>query len=120
MKKLMLLAAMVAMVLATAAPAFAQQTSGGATFNAAISNELGNQCAQILNQQNTGNVAQEQNVEANQDVLQLNLALLLLVLAGEIDITQINANEQNVEANQTGISQAQAAAQACTQALTIH
>ncbi len=119
MKKLMLLAAMVAMVLATAAPAFAQQTSGGATFNAEISNVLGNQCVQLLNQQNTGNVAQEQNVEANQVVVQTNIAEIVAVLSG-VEVTQTNENAQNVEANQTGISQAQAAEQLCLQALTIH
>ena len=60
-----------AMVLVAAAPAFAQdQTSGAATGgDVAIANELGNQCVQIINQQNTGNVQQEQEVEQNLEQL---------------------------------------------------
>ncbi len=118
MKKLMLLAAMVAMVLATAAPAFAQQTSGGATFNAEISNVLGNQCVQLINQQNTGNVEQDAVIDQDQAVLQLNLALVLALLSN-VDVTQTNTNEQNAEINQTGVQQIAEAEQACEQALAL-
>jgi hypothetical protein len=125
MRKLMLLAAMMAMALVAAAPAFAQvnQTSGDATGgDVAIANSLGNQCVQLINQQNTGNVAQEQNV--TQNLAQVNEIVANLVIAGvtgdvnaEQNVTGTNEAAQTV--SQEGIEQLVGAEQSCAQALAI-
>ena len=118
MKKLMLLAAMLAMVLVAAAPAFAQdQTSGDATGgDVAIANELGNQCVQIINQQNTGNVQQEQEVEQN--LTQINTIMASLNIQNVTG--DVNA-EQNIDqtVTQEGIEQIVNAEQNCEQALAV-
>ena len=114
----MVLAAMLAMALVVAAPAFAQQTSGNASFSAAIANELGNQCAQIVNQQNTGNVENNAVVVQDQFVAQANVALIE-ALFSDVEVNQENNNAQNAEINQVGVAQAAAAEQACQQALAI-
>ena len=116
MKKLMLLAAMMAMVLVAAAPAFAQQESGDASADVALANELGNQCAQIINQQNTGNVENNAVVVQDQLVAQENLAAILAV-ASDVELNQENNNEQNAEINQTGVEQNAQAEQNSVQAL---
>ena len=118
MKKLMIVAAMLAMALATAAPAFAQQTSGDASFSAALANKLGNQCAQIINQQNTGNVQNNALVVQEQDVAQVNAAEVVAV-GSDVEVNQTNTNAQNATINQVGVLQAAFAAQDCMQALTI-
>jgi hypothetical protein len=135
----MLLAAMMAMALVAAAPAFAQneQTSGGATTgDVAIANSLGNQCVQIINQQNTGNVNQEQDVEqtAEQNLVQINAIQSNVVegnVAGDVnangmigddnEFNQTNVGEQNIDqtVTQEGIEQAVEAQLSCTQALAI-
>ena len=118
MKKLMLLAAMMAMVLVAAAPAFAQQESGDASADIALANELGNQCVQIINQQNTGNVENNAVVAQDQAVAQENVAEIAAILS-EVTLNQGNTNEQNAEINQTGVEQVAAASQNCEQALAV-
>ncbi len=118
MKKLMVLAAMLAMALVVAAPAFAQQESGDASFSAALANKLGNQCAQIVNQQNTGNVENNAVIVQDQFVAQVNAALIGAFFS-DVEVNQTNTNEQNAEINQTGVVQVAAAEQACEQALAI-
>ena len=120
----MLLAAMMAMALVAAAPAFAQdQTSGDATGgDVAIANSLGNQCVQIINQQNTGNVAQEQNV--TQNLAQVNAIVANLVVddvTGDVNAEQnvTGTNEAAQTVSQEGIEQLVGAEQSCAQALAI-
>ena len=121
----MLLAAMMAMALVAAAPAFAQvnQTSGAATGgDVAIANSLGNQCVQIINQQNTGNVQQAQEVEQN--LVQLNEIEANLVInnvTGDVNAEQnvAAANEGSQTVSQEGIEQLVGAEQSCAQALAI-
>ena len=121
----MLLAAMMAMALVAAAPAFAQvnQTSGAATGgDVAIANSLGNQCVQLINQQNTGNVAQEQNV--TQNLAQVNAIVANLVVddvTGDVNAEQnvTGTNEAAQTVSQEGIEQLVGAEQSCAQALAI-
>ena len=121
----MLLAAMMAMALVAAAPAFAQvnQTSGAATGgDVAIANSLGNQCVQIINQQNTGNVQQAQEVEQN--LVQLNEIVANLVIenvTGDVNAEQnvTGTNEAAQTVSQEGIEQLVGAEQSCAQALAI-
>ncbi len=70
MRKLMILAALLALALAAAVPAFAQQTSGAATSGGATltAGDLANQCAQVANNVNSGNVSQDAaavNIQTN-------------------------------------------------------
>jgi hypothetical protein len=119
----MLLAAMMAMVLVTAAPAFAQTESGDASFSADISNLLGNQCVQIINQQNTGNVENNADIAQEQVVVQANIAAIVdgvdVLSTGDNTIEQSNTNEQNAEINQVGVVQTAFAVQDCMQELAI-
>ena len=135
MKKLMVLAAMLAMALAVAAPALAQQTSGAATSGGAslTAGDLANQCAQVANNVNTGNVDQDaaaENIQSNIGALALleqnatagggllsflNFALNLAFV--DQDVTQTNnATQTNVIA-QDGIDQINNAKLECNQAI---
>ena len=116
MRKLMVLVAMLAMMMVAAAPAFAQQESGDAEFNAGLANEKGNQCAQIVNQQNTGNVVNNAFLLQLQEVFQVNFAEIFAFFS-DVDLTQSNSNAQNGEINQTGVAQGAAAEQNCKQEL---
>jgi len=121
----MLLAAMMAMALVAAAPAFAQvnQTSGAATGgDVAIANSLGNQCVQIINQQNTGNVQQAQEVEQNLAQLnEIEANLIIERVTGDVNAEQnvAAANEAAQTVSQEGIEQLVGAEQSCAQALAI-
>ncbi len=136
MKKLMVLAAMLAMALMVAAPALAQQTSGAATSGGASlkAGDLANQCAQVANNVNSGNVdqnARANNTQANVGALTaasqngtagggglldiLNFVLNLLGI--DQDVTQTNnATQTNVIA-QDGIDQTNNAKLECNQAI---
>jgi hypothetical protein len=131
MKKLMILAAMLAMALMVAAPALAQQTSGPATSGGAElkAGDLANQCAQVANNVNSGNVSQNAeaaNVQSNVGAAALVeqnatasgfLAFALNLLGIEQNVTQTNnATQTNVIA-QDGIDQVNNAQLTCDQAI---
>ena len=103
MKKLMVLAAMLAMMLVAAAPAFAEttQTSGDATVGGAVvsADDLVNQAVQVANAVNTGN--------QNQDIatIQANLQANVTTLEDMASIMETGPGDQNVGVNtgtQTG------------------
>ena len=103
MKKLMVLAAMLAMMLVAAAPAFAEttQTSGAATVGgAAVSaGDLVNQAVQVANAVNTGN--QNQDITTTQANEQINV----ITLDDMARIMETGPGDQNVGVNtgtQTG------------------
>ncbi|MDQ3999534.1 MAG: hypothetical protein M3283_00725 [Actinomycetota bacterium] len=125
MRKLMLLAALLAMTLAASAPAWAQQTSGPATgaqgVNAA---HAGNVCVQQLQNVNTGNVSQEQaaaniNEQIGADQTAVAIADEGVAVASNVagDITQTQDVNQSIAQNQEGIEQVNNALQICEQAL---
>jgi opacity protein-like surface antigen len=135
MKKLMVLAAMLAMTLAVAAPALAQQTSGpaGAGGASLTAGDLANQCVQVANNVNSGNVDQDAaaaNIQSNIGALALleqnatagggffsffNFALNLLGV--EQNVTQTNNATQTNVIGQDGIDQINNAQLTCNQAI---
>ncbi len=133
MKKLMVLAAIMAMAIAAAAPAFADQTSGDATSGGATvtAGDLANQCVQVANNVNSGNVSQDAaaaNVQTNIGALE---ALVQDATASGDNSTATNMGTQTAtqDVNQTvdqtasnvivqnGIDQVNNAQQTCNQAL---
>ena len=133
MKKLMVLAAMLAMMLVAAAPAFAEQTSGDATAGGATltAGDLANQAVQVANNVNSGNVSQTAtavNVQSNvgaEAVLSQNatatgddaLAANIGVLLASQDVNQtVDQNASNTIV-QGGIDQINNAQQTCNQAI---
>ena len=128
MKKLMLLATMLAVVLLVAAPALAQnapQTSGAASSNLTVDAAgAGNVCAQQANNVNTGN--NQQNLANAQANIQANINLLErarqdIAAGGDVNVASGNAATQTNTATsaQYGITQLNAARQQCEQALAI-
>ena len=79
MKKLMLLAAMLAMVLAVAAPAVAQQ--GGDQYSVNVANAVNN-CAQYFEQNQVAVQENDIDQDADQDLAQ-EQAVIAAVLAGD-------------------------------------
>ncbi len=126
MRKLMLLAALLAMMLVASSPAWAQQTSGPATANPSVNAaHAGNVAVQQVQNVNTGNVNQVQNA-ANVNV-QIGFAQLAAAIAGDdafadnfaedVDVDQTQNVEQNITQNQEGIVQINNAIQICEQTL---
>ena len=138
LKKLMIVAAMLAMALAVAIPAFAQQESGdaesaGATVTAG---DLANQCVQVANNVNSGNVDQEAaianiqtnlgaladleqaiatNVEDNVVAVVVQPNEQVAVVAQDVEQTNVQTNENEI--NQAGIEQVNNAQLTCEQAI---
>lgn len=127
MKKLMIVAAMLAMLIAVALPAFAQhQTSGDASAAGATlrAGDLANQAVQVANNVNSGNVEQDAaitNIQANQGAVadvdqnidtnvEDNVVAVVVqtneqvaVVAQDVDQTNVQTNENEI--NQAGITQ---------------
>ncbi len=117
MKKLMLMAAMLAMVLVTAAPAFAQEVEGGDVDQTggslSASNSIVQQGQNFFNVQNQ--VAAE--VEQDQNVNQQATQTITVEGAEDVDIdaelnqsAEQNANVGNVNIQDVHLSTAQAIA----------
>src|SRR3712207_24922 len=83
---------MLAMVVLAASPALAQQTSGAANAAGATltAGDLANQCVQVANNVNSGNVDQEAAI----DVAQANLGILADI---EVAATGGAGGDANVE-----------------------
>ena len=126
MRKLVLLAALLAMMLVASSPAWAQQTSGAATANPAVNAAgAGNVAVQQVQNVNTGNVNQVQDaVNANaqvgavQDATAIAVDGSIAVASNEVgDITQTQDVNQSIAQNQEGISQTNNAVQLANQVL---
>ncbi len=131
MRKLMILAAMLAMAMAVAVPAFAQQTSGAATSGGATltAGDLANQCVQVANNVNSGNVSQTAaatNIQANIGALtaiEQNATASgdrsTAANAADVDqnVTQNNTATQSNTITQDGIDQVNNAQATCNQAI---
>ncbi len=129
MKKLMLLAALLAMTLLASAPAWAQQTSGAATANPSVNAaHAGNVAVQQVQNVNTGNVSQVQaaaNINAQIGVLAAIVGnveegpgpQMNRIVQRDIDVDQTQNVEQNITQNQEGIEQVNWAFQLCNQTL---
>jgi uncharacterized protein involved in high-affinity Fe2+ transport len=125
LRKLMLLAALLAMTLAASAPAWAQQTSGPATANPSVNAaHAGNVCVQQVQNVNTGNVNQVQeaaNVNAQIAALQEAVAIAdegVAVASNQVgDVHQDQTVNQSIAQNQEGIEQINNALQICQQTL---
>ena len=131
MRKLMLLAALLAMMLVASAPAWAQQTSGPATANPSVNAaHAGNVCVQQVQNVNTGNVNQEQaaaNINEQIGFQQVAEATATSVegdaiaaaanVAEDVNVTQTQDVNQSITQNQQGISQVNWAFQLCNQTL---
>jgi hypothetical protein len=125
LRKLMLLAALLAMTLVASSPAWAQQTSGAATANPSVNAaHAGNVCVQQLQNVNTGNVSQEQaaaniNEQIGADQTAVALADEGVAVASNVagDITQTQDVNQSITQTQEGISQVNNAFQLCHQVL---
>ncbi len=135
MRKLMIVAAMLAVLVVVAAPAFANHqvsgaaSAGGATLRAG---DLANQAVQVANNVNTGNVSQDAtafNVQSNigavatltQDITAGDEAIVLAegILVADQDVDQnVDQNAENtitqegiVQENNAQLTVAQAIAQ---------
>ena len=126
MRKLVLLAALLAMTLVVTYPAWAQQTSGSATANPAVNAAgAGNVAVQQVQNVNTGNVNQEANaLNANAQIGFIQAALAFAGddafadnFADDINVDQTQNVEQNITQNQEGIEQVNWAFQFCNQTL---
>ena len=129
MRKLMLLAAMLAMTLVASSPAWAQQTSGPATANPSVNAaHAGNVCVQQVQNVNTGNVNQVQTAETVNAQIGVLAAIVGNEEAGpgpqmnrivqrDIDVDQTQTVEQNITQTQEGIEQVNWAFQLCNQTL---
>jgi len=134
----MIVAAMLAMAMAVAIPAFAQQTSGDAEAAGAtlIAGDLANQCALIANNVNSGNVDQDaaiNNIQANigalaevEQIIATNVegnTVAIVVQTNEQgavvvqDVDQTNVQANLSEINQVGIAQVNNAQLTCEQAI---
>ena len=129
MRKLMLLAAVLAMTLVASSPAWAQQTSGPATANPSVNAaHAGNVCVQQVQNVNTGNVNQVQTAETVNAQIGVLAAIVGNEEAGpgpqmnrivqrDIDVDQTQTVEQNITQTQEGIEQVNWAFQLCNQTL---
>jgi hypothetical protein len=129
LRKLMLLAALLAMMLVASSPAWAQQTSGPATANPSVDAAgAGNVCVQQVQNVNTGNVSQEQAAEnINAQIGNLQVAIAEATAAdatatatneqGDVNVTQTQNVDQSITQTQQGISQVNWAFQLCHQTL---
>ena len=129
MRKLMLLAAMLAMVLAVSAPALAQQTSGPAVGGQAVdAAHAGNVCVQQVQNVNTGNVSQAQAAATiNEQIALLGVAVAVAEgtdakadaksVVKDAEQNQTQNVTQNITQSQVGISQTNNAFQLCHQIL---
>ena len=130
MRKLMLLAALLAMTLAASAPAWAQQTSGPATANPSVNAAgAGNVCVQQVQNVNTGNVSQSQDaVNENAQIGFTQVAAATAVagddatavatnVAEDVNVTQTQTVNQSIAQTQDAIHQTNNAFQLCNQIL---
>ena len=129
MRKLMLLAALLAMMLVASAPAWAQQTSGPATANPAVNAAgAGNVAVQQVQNVNTGNVSQEQAAATiNEQIALLGVAVAVAEgtdakadaksVVKDAEQNQTQTVTQNITQNQEGIEQVNWAFQLCNQTL---
>ncbi len=127
MRKLVLLAALLAMMLVASSPAWAQQTSGPATANPAVNAaHAGNVCVQQVQNVNTGNVSQEQAAAAiNEQIALLGVAVAVGGDDAQARVQNVRENvqvqsqtvDQNITQNQEGIEQVNWAFQLSNQTL---
>jgi hypothetical protein len=128
LRKLMLLAALLAMTVMAAVPAWAQQTSGPATGVQAVDAAgAGNVCVQQVQNVNSGNVDIDQaaaNVNEQVGFLQAAAAeasgqdstAVAANVAADVNVTQTQDVTQAINQQATGIEQINTAIQICNQA----